>query len=292
MFQNNTLYNCSLLLATRLAIIWLLLAASPLHAQMKPQESLPILFDAKERLTGADLSTFPRIRFLMSVDFPPFNFTDQEKRLAGVHVDLVRAICAELKIESKCQIQALPFDELEGALELGEGEVVASGIASTGTLRRNYAFSRPFLRMPARFAVKKDTKYQEPASKALAGKTVGVIAGSRYEAMLRAFFPSVTVTALKDRAATQDALKAGSVDAIFADGLRLPFWVNGTEADNCCALFDGPYFSDKYLGEGFSIMAVDQNNQLIPAFDQALAALSRSGRLDEIYRRYFPHGFY
>lgn len=292
MFQNNTLYNSRALSLSGLVFSAILATTGPAKSQDVARSSLPVLFDAKERLVGADLSTLPRIRFLTAVDFPPFNFTDQENRLAGVHVDLIREICAELKIETKCQIQALPFDELEGALELGEGEVVVSGIASTGTLRRNYAFSRPFFRMPARFAVKKNSGLTGLAAKALKGKKVGVIKDSRYEDMLRAFMPDVTVVSQPDRKAIQDALKNGSVDAIFGDGLRLPFWVNGTESSDCCVLFDEPYFSDRHLGEGFTIMAVDQNNQLIPAFDHALAVLSRNGRLEEIYRRYFPHGFY
>jgi polar amino acid transport system substrate-binding protein len=50
--------------------------------------------------------------------------------------------------------------------------------------------------------------------------------------------------------------------------------------------------SDKFLGEGLTIMANDPENVLIPAFDQALATLSRNGKLDEIYRRYFPRGLY
>ena len=50
--------------------------------------------------------------------------------------------------------------------------------------------------------------------------------------------------------------------------------------------------SDGFLGEGLAIMTVDPDNVLVPAFDQALAALSRNGRLEEIYRRYFTYGLY
>lgn len=292
MFKLNSLYNLSIVNVLSLVVFAFFGGNTSAYAEIRVEERLPILFDAKERLPGADLSSFSRIRFLLSVDFPPFNFTDQEGRLSGVHVDLIRDICRELKVESKCQIQALPFDELEGALELGEGEVVVSGIAPSGALRRNYAFSRPFFRMPARFAVNKKSGFKGEASKALSGKTVGVLKGSRYEAMLKAFFPKSKAIAFSERQEMQEALIDSKVDAIFADGLRLPFWVNGSDSKDCCELFDSAYFSDQHLGEGFMIMAIDQNNQLIPAFDQALAELSRNGRLDEIYRRYFPFGFY
>lgn len=253
---------------------------------------MPVLFDAQERFAGGDLSSVPRIRFLMSVDFPPFNFTDQEGRLAGFHVDLVREICAQLKVESKCQVQALPFDELEAALEMGEGEAVISGIASSSDLRKSFTFSRPYLLLPARFAVNKAVKLEGTMIDALSGKKVGILTGSRHEQMLKAFFPKVAANGFDGYDAMYDALKTGKVDAVFADGLRLPFWVSGTASEGCCALFGGPYMSDRFLGEGLTIMAVDPDNVLVPAFDQALAALSRNGRLEEIYRRYFPYGLY
>ncbi len=253
---------------------------------------MPVLFDAQERFPGGDLSSVPRIRFLMSVDFPPFNFTDQEGRLAGFHVDLVREICAQLKVESKCQVQALPFDELEAALEMGEGEAVISGLATTADLRKSFTFSRPYLLMPARLAVNKAAKFTGSGADALSGKKVGVVAGSRHEQMLKAFFPKAAAEGFDGYEPMYDALKKGKVDAIFADGLRLPFWVSGSASEGCCALFGGPYMSDRFLGEGLSIMTVDPDNVLVPAFDQALAALSRNGRLEEIYRRYFPYGLY
>ncbi|HCJ74579.1 transporter substrate-binding domain-containing protein [Rhizobium pusense] len=253
---------------------------------------MPVLFDAQERFPGGDLSSVPRIRFLMSVDFPPFNFTDQEGRLAGFHVDLVREVCAQLKVESKCQVQALPFDELEAALEMGEGEAVISGLAVTAELRKSFTFSRPYLLLPARLAVNKATKLAGSGADALSGKKVGVVTGSRHEQMLKAFFPKAVVEGFDGYEPMYGALKAGKVDAIFADALRLPFWVSGSASEGCCALFGGPYMSDRFLGEGLSIMTVDPDNVLVPAFDQALAALSRNGRLEEIYRRYFPYGLY
>ena len=77
---------------------------------------LPILWDSKERLVKPDLSDLARLRFLTTTDFPPFNYLDGDGKLSGLHVDLARAICAELAIADKCQIQALPWGELEAAL--------------------------------------------------------------------------------------------------------------------------------------------------------------------------------
>ena len=84
------------------------------------EPQVPVLWDSKERLPKPDLSTLPRLRFLTTTDFPPFNFIDKSGRLSGFHIDLARAICAELGIAEKCQIQALPWSELGDALNKGE----------------------------------------------------------------------------------------------------------------------------------------------------------------------------
>lgn len=275
-----------------IATLFTFSTAPAISADRNEEGTLPVLFDTRERLPTANLSDVASIRFLMSVDFPPFNFTDQNGRLTGFNVDLVREVCAQLKMAAKCQMQALPFDELEAAVEMGEGDAVVSGMAVTGSLRQRFSFSRPYMMLPARFVANKNAKLQGPATTALASRKVGVIAGSRHQAMLKAFFPAITATEYKNYEELLDAVKTGTVDAVFADGLRLPFWVSGTASAGCCVLFDGPYMSDKFLGEGLTIMANDPENILVPAFDQALATLSRNGKLDEIYRRYFPRGLY
>ena len=93
-------------------------------------------------------------------------------------------------------------------------------------------------------------------------------------------------------ATTAGFAKDGKVDAAFADGLQLSFWVSSPAAERCCALFDGPYLSQQFLGEGMTIMLRQQDADLTAAINHALATLSRDGRLQEIYLRYFPYGLY
>lgn len=253
---------------------------------------LPILFDTRERIAKPDLSGIVRLRFLTTVDFPPFNFIDQTGKLAGFHVDLVREICRELALTEKCQIQAVTFPELEKALTDGNGEAVVAGIAVTPDLRKRFAFSRPFMRLPARFAVTKKAPPGGETAAALDGKRVGTVAGSAHEAMLKTFFPRMQAEAFADRAALLAALKEGKVDAVFGDGMQLAFWTSGSESAGCCRLFDGPYVSERFLGEGLTIMLRKEDAALAGAIDHALLALSRNGRLQEIYLRYFPVNLY
>lgn len=267
--------------------------AMPAAAQQAPPPSgLPVLFDARERLPKPDLSTLVRLRFLTSVDFPPFNFADQNGKLSGFHVDLAREICDELGISDKCQIQALPFEELQTALSASQGDAVIAGVAVTPELRKTFAFSRPFLMLPARFVRNLKAPIDGRTAAALVGHSVGVVRGTTHEAMLSAFFPAIKPVPFDDKDALLAAVKDGKVEAAFADGLQLSFWVSSPSAEKCCALFDGPYLSQQFLGEGMTIMLREQDADLTAAINHALATLSRNGRLQEIYLRYFPYGLY
>jgi len=279
-------------LYTVYAILVLSFSAESTFAEDKPVAGLPILFDSRERLPKPDLSSLVRLRFLTATDFPPFNFTDQSGKLAGFHVDLAREICAELDIADKCQIQALPFDDLRQALNASQGDAVLAGIAVTPDLRSQFAFSRPYLMLPARFVRNRKADFPGATAAALAGRRVGVVKATDHAAMLAAFFPAIKPVAFDDNPALLAAVKSGAVDAGFADGLQLSFWTASPAAEKCCALFDGPYLSQPFLGEGMTVMLRQQDTDLTAAINHALATLSRNGRLQEIYRRYFPTSLY
>lgn len=272
-------------------IIALVTAFAAGSALAQPKE-MPRLFDARERIAKPDLTGLARLRFLTTVDFPPFNFIDQSGKLSGFHVDLAREICRELEIEAKCQIQAVTYAELMPALEEGQGEAIAAGIAVTPELRRRFGFSRPFMQLPARFAVNTKAAGAVARPGDLAGKAVGVVSGTTHEAMLKAFFPSLEAKPFSDRNALLSALRAGTIAAAFSDAMQLSFWTSSSAAAGCCAMVEGAYFSQRFLGEGLTIMNRKSEPTLTQAIDHALLALSRSGRLEEIYLRYFPNGIY
>lgn len=259
-------------------------------AAVEPQ--VPMLWDSKERLPKPDLSTLPRLRFLTTTDFPPFNFIDGSGRLSGFHVDLARAICAELGIAEKCQIQALPWDELDGALNTGQGEALIAGVPATAETREKYAFSRPYLQLPARFVMKKTGAVVEPIVDKLQGKRVGVIAGSAHERVLRDYFGDIKVVTYAKPEWLFSDLKGGKLDAAFGDGMRLSFWLAGSDAAGCCRFAGGPYLAPEYLGTGLVIATKSDNAPLAAAFDYALHEISAKGTFAELYLRYFPVSFF
>lgn len=271
------------------AALFLVAAMAPAAAQ---QPAIPQFWDVKERLVRPDISFLPRVRFLTTIDFPPFNYIDANGLITGLHVDLARAICAELGILDRCQIQALPWGELESALERNEGDAIIAGLAITPETRRKYAFSRSYLRFPARFAVKRSTMLPEPLYRSVAGKRIGVIAKSEHEAMLRDYFPAAKPVTYSRLEWLYADLRDGKIDAAFGDGMRLSFWLAGADSGHCCAFAGGPYLAPEYFGAGLAIAVRPDNAALADAFDFALREINVSGKFGELYLRYFPIGFF
>jgi polar amino acid transport system substrate-binding protein len=270
----------------------LLLAVHLAAPALAADPAIPNFWASNERLQKPDLSELQRLRFLTTVDFPPFNFLDGDSQLTGFNVDLARAICAELGILDKCQIQALPFAELGEALNKGEGEAVIAGLAITPESREQLAFSRSYLQFPARFIMPKATALSEPIYRKVTGLRIGVMAGSAHERMLRAYFPDAKPVTYSRLDWLYDDLRERKIDGAFGDGMRFSFWLAGTNSQGCCRFAGGPYLAPEYLGEGMAIAVEKKDFALADAFNYALREISVNGKFAELYLRYFPVSFY
>ncbi len=275
-----------------LVVIATLLPGALSTADAQQPVAIPNYWDPRERVAMPDLSSRNRIRFLTTADFPPFNFIDQRDRVAGFHVDLARAICDELAIVDRCQLQVLPWNELTAAMASGQGDAIIAGLAVSGENRNQFLFTRPFLKLPARFIRLKTTPLTGEGAESLTGRRVGVLSKSAHEALLRSYFPDIKPVTYDNADFLFDGLKTGEVDSVFGDGVQLSFWLGSNRADDCCAFFDGPYFAPAYLGEGLAVAVRSDSPDLALAFDHALQALSKNGRMKELYLRYFPNGLY
>ena len=250
----------------------------------------PSFWDPELHLERPDLSGLRAIRFLTDDDYPPLDFALADGSLSGFNVEIARAICEELHIG--CTIQARRWDTLIDSLEAGKGDAVIASIAATAAVRARIDFTQPYYQTPARFATRKDSPLPDATPATLVGKTVGVIAGSAHQSYLTTFFPRAKPKTYPNFAALHDALKAGAIDAAFADGLTLAVWLAGESSGNCCAFKGGPYTESRFFGEGVGIAVRKEDADLRRAMDWALARLAARGVYAEIYLKYFPVGFY
>lgn len=264
--------------------------ANTAYGQSAPE--LPSFFNQKERLPQPSLQNVTRLRFTTTPDFPPFSTLDSTGGLSGYNIDLAQAICQQLNLDAICQIEALPWSELEERLKNGETDALIAGVAPNAENRQDLAFSRPYLRLPARFVSTKQIKFLPTAAKEIQDMTTGVIKNTAHEQLLKTYFPFLKSTSYSDRNAMLSDLQNGKISAAFDDGMSLAHWFDNEAGSACCHFVGGPYLAPQFLGNGLSITVAKNNPSLADSFNSALQALERKGTLRELYLRYFPTSFY
>jgi polar amino acid transport system substrate-binding protein len=284
-FMSIRIYN--LLLAALLA-----LGLSPVpHAMAEDAASIaapfiPSFWDARARVEPVELSGARTLRVLTSDDFPPLHFAGPGAVPTGFSVEIAREVCERLRVS--CTIQTRRFEDLAGALDAGQGDVIAAAFSITPQLQNRYAITRPYFRSPARFVGRVADPDAEISPTVLAGKSVGVVAGSAHEAFLEAYFPDVEPIRAPNMFVAQGELRRGETDLLFADGLTLSLWIGGRASEDCCAFAGGPYLDDYFFGEGIGFIMRSDEGDLKRAFDYALHRLWEDGKYSEIYLSFFP----
>ena len=248
----------------------------------------PSFWDPNKMPEKPDLASIRQIRFLTEDDYPPFNFQGPDGQLAGFNVDLARAICAELAVP--CTIQRRSWDLLIPSLDDNSGDAVIASLAINDDTRKQVDFTAPYFQAPGRFVLRKDSLLKDIAPATLGDRSVSVVAGSRHEAFLTAFYPKLTRVTFETPALARTAVKAGRVQMHFGDATTLSYWLNGSEAGGCCEFRGGAFTDPRFFGDGVGVAVKKGNVALRRALDYALARLARRGVYGELYLKYFPIG--
>ncbi len=252
------------------------------------QVRVPNFWDPKA-ITDRPASIPDKIQFLATDTYPPFVFRDPQGRLTGFNVDLARALCQELG--SSCALRIKDFEVLLPALEEEEGDAVISGLSRNAAASRHLNFTDDYLKLPARFVVPSG-EVKEFDEQNLRGKSIAVEAGSRYEAFATRFWPGADIVGLESEQAARDAVRDGTVDAHFGDGLALSFWLPSAAAGGCCDFAGGPWLEPGYFDQGMAIATRRNDPERAAALNYALSQLYQKGIYRELYLRYFPLSFY
>ena len=173
--------------------------------------NVPRFFHEGAAVKQPNLSKIRRLRFLTTIDYPPFNYLDKEGYIVGYHIDLMRALCQELNIDEKCEIAILPFGSLIPALLRGEGEAVIAGITKEQNNQNLLGFTGRYLSFPGRFVTLKQNQFSHMLPERLKYKKIGLLAQSQHLKVFQNYFPRVPIRLYKDRFSLYEALKKGEI---------------------------------------------------------------------------------
>lgn len=248
--------------------------------------NVPLFRHVEPNPPDVDLNSIKLIRFLTDNSFPPFSYTNAKGSLTGLSVVVADAICNDLRI--RCEFVVKPWKDLKPALDSGKGDAILSGVKMTETNFETLDFTRPYFRALGRFVVRVENPMKKPEPRVLAGRRIGVQAGSVHEAFLGAYFRRSKVLPFKNAAEAREALRTGSIDALFGDAVKLMFWLESDVSKGCCRMADGAFHDRVYLNVPMSIAVKRGNGDLRDVLDHGLDRLQSSGQFSRIYRNFFP----
>lgn len=232
------------------------------------------------------------VRFgVMNEAYPPFFTKDASGKWVGWEIELMDAVCAEMK--EKCTIVDMAWDGLIPSLQTKKFDVIWSSMSITDERKKTINFTDKYYDTPSKLIGAKDGgKGVSPDD--VAGKTIGIQVATIQSEYYKKYFAGKasekTYTTLDE--AFQD-LAAGRIDYVFGDSVALMAFVNSGFGKECCEDKGDVMHDPAILGTGVGAGLRREDSELLAKLNAAIAAVRASGKYREISSKYFafdPYG--
>lgn len=246
------------------------------------------------------------IRIATEGAYAPWNFTAAGGALQGFEIDLANDLCR--RMNATCTIVAQDWDGIIPGLNAGRYDAIMAGMNITDRRLEAINFSRPYAGGPHAFAIMPNSPLaglpmggtrinagtQEAEVRAavaamtplLRGKTVGTQTGTTNIAFLNAFFPNIFT--LREYRTTEEHdldLANGRLDAIFVAQSAVVATAEKPEFRGLTTA--GPLFAGGPLGRGVAVGIRKADNDLVTAFNTAIAAALADGTISRLSTQWF-----
>lgn len=150
-------------------------------------------------------------------DAPYLGFVDEKGELAGFEIDLVKDLAKRLNV--KVEFEPVKASNRVQLLQQGRIDMIFATVSHYRNRDQVVDFTLPYLYTPQTLLVKKGSGIKSVAD--LAGKRVGVDAGSGAVKKVPVAQPKATIQTFQNWPEAFFALERGTVDAIATDNLLL-----------------------------------------------------------------------
>ncbi len=228
------------------------------------------------------------IRIAYREDAPPFSYKDKIGEPAGSMVDLCRAVAKKLAEQRSLPALSVAYvpvtarDRFE-AITQQKADLLCEPTSATLSRREVVDFSLPTFLDGASLMVRADGPKD---LRELAGKQIGVLAGTTTEESLRNSLKDTgingEIVAVKTHGEGLAMLDDGKISAYFGDRSILLFLVKDSKAPEKLRL------ADDYLSvEPYALALPRGDSDFRLAVDRALSHIYRSGEIGPIFERTF-----
>ena len=226
---------------------------------------------------GAALGTTqaPVLRIASDATFPPFHFIDESGEPTGFEIALAKLVAEREGFRP--HVVVLPYDELLPGLAAGAHHLVAATTGITPERDTLYLFSKPYFETCQAALVRVGENEPETLAE-LSGRRVGA-GGAGTSARALAGLQGVEAVTLGKGEAGVPFLEEGKIDALIVDEFGA---VRTARASNGrLRVLAEPVALERYA----FVLSLDSSD-LKDAFDTAIEALEREGRLEELRKEF------
>lgn len=257
--------------------------AAPAADAAKPAAAAPagpVSFEGKTIKIGTDAT------------YEPFESTDKSGKIVGFDIDVMDAMCAEMK--AKCEYSNQAFDGIIAGLTAQKFDVIASSLSITPERKQTVRFTQKIWDAPNRFIAKSGSTLQT-TPEGLKGKAIGVQTGTIQETYIKKAYPDAKIKSYKTIEDAYNDLTSKRIETIFADGVVLTDGFLKKPAGKDYAQVGGDVLGTAdpaTLGEGTGFAVRKEDTQLAEALNKAFDAIRANGKYKAAADKYFKFDIY
>jgi polar amino acid transport system substrate-binding protein len=221
--------------------------------------------------------------------YPPFTSKDSSGKWVGWEIDLMAAVCRQLK--EKCEIVEVAWDGIIPALTSKRIDVIWSSMSITPERRKVIDFTDKYYRTPSVIIGAKDGD-KDISPEHLAGKTIGFQVSTIHQKYVQKYYGRSNLKTYLTQDEANSDLVAGRIDYVQADAITLDSFLRTDVGSACCELKNVVPEDREIRGEGAGGGVRKEDIELKARLNAAIRAVRKSGEYEAITKRYFSVDIY
>jgi len=222
--------------------------------------------------------------------YPPFESIDSGGKFVGFDIEILSAICDDLKV--KCEFINQDFDGIIPALVAGKFDVIDSSISITEERKKTIDFTDKYYNTPPAIVARKDAGIKGVGVEDLAGKAIGVQSSTTHANYSQKTYTKSDVKLYPSADQFKLDLVNGRLDAINDDIVVLEDWLKSKEGSECCELVGIVKIVPEIHGIGAGFGVRKEDTDLRDMLNKGISDIRASGKYKEINDKYFNFDAY
>lgn len=219
------------------------------------------------------------IRIATEGTYKPFSMTKADGSLSGFDVELMQALCLEMK--ANCDIKPQDWDGLLPGLLAKKYDVVIDAMSITPDRQAQVDFTDPYFTNTLVFITKKGSPINPDDPAQIDSHTIAAQRSTLSTQWLEKNHPKAKQKLYEGIDSAFMDLAAGRADMMIADKAPAYFWVNTPDGQNFEVKGKEIDVNDQMA------IIVRKGDPLRLSLNKALAAVKANGSYDKIYAQYF-----